>query len=77
MSYENEKIVRVLLDEVKNTEVRCEGYNEELKDALGDIVQKERAHLFQKTNIAVEIGDIVSRVGTFIEIKTNGKASSQ
>ena len=77
MSYKDEKIVRVLLDEVKNTEIRCDSYHEELADALGDIVQKERAHLFQKTNIAVEIGDIISRVGAFIDIKTNGKASSE
>jgi hypothetical protein len=71
MSYKNEKIIKVLLDEVKNTEERCLGYQEELTEALGDVIEKERAHLFQRSNIAVEIGDIISRVGTFVGLKDN------
>ena len=73
MSYKDEKIVRVLLDEVKNIEERCPGYHEEMTEALAEVIQKERAHLFQKTNIAVEIGDIIGRVSTFIGIQ-DGKA---
>jgi hypothetical protein len=72
MSYKDEKIVTVLLDEVKNAEVRCLGYHDELSEALAEIVQKERTHLFQRTNIAVEIGDIIGRVSTFIGIQTEG-----
>lgn len=69
MSYKDEKIVRVLLEEATEVESRCEGYREELTEALAEIVQKERAHLFQRSNIVVEIGDIVGRVGTFVGMK--------
>lgn len=69
MAYKDEKIVHVLLDEALNVEERCDGYRDELTEAMAEIVQKERAHLFQRTNIVVEIGDIIGRVGTFIEVK--------
>ena len=71
MSYKDEKIVSVLLDEASNIRERCDGYKEELTEAMAEIIQKERAHLFQRTNIVVEVGDIISRVGTFIELKEN------
>lgn len=69
MAYKDEKIVRVLLDEASNVEERCEGYRDELTEALAEIVQKERAHLFKKGNIVVDIADIVGRVGTFVEMR--------
>ena len=69
MAYKDEKIVRVLLEEAGEVESRCEGYRDELTEALAEIDQKERAHLFQRANIVVEIGDIVSRVGTFVGMK--------
>ena len=71
MAYKDEKIVRVLLDEASNVEERCEGYRDELTEALAEIVQKERAHLFQKSNIVVDIADIVGRVGTFVSMRDN------
>ena len=73
MAYKDEKIVRVLLDEASNVEERCEGYRDELTEAMAEIIQNERAHLFQRTNIVVDIADIVSRVSTFIEIKEGEK----
>lgn len=66
MSYKDEKIVKVMLGEVANVDERCDGYHEELAEALGDIVQRERSHLFQRSNIVVEIGDIIGRVSTFV-----------
>lgn len=69
MAYKDEKIVRVLLDEAGAVDERCNGYREELTEAMAEIIQKERAHLFQRTNIVVDIGDIISRVATFIELK--------
>ena len=69
MAYKDEKIVRVLLEEASKVDERCEGYGEELTEAIAEIVQKEHAHLFQRTNIVVEISEIVSRVSKFIELK--------
>lgn len=69
MAYKDEKIIRVLLDEAANVDERCDGYREELTEAMAEIIQKERAHLFQRSNIVVDIGDIIGRVATFIEMK--------
>lgn len=73
MAYKDEKIVRVILDEASNVAERCEGYREELTEALAEIVQKERAHLFQKSSIVVDIADIVGRVGKFVEMREKSK----
>ena len=66
MSFKDEKIVKLMLGEIVNVPQRCEGYHDELAEAVADIVQKERSHLFQRSNIVVEIGDIIGRVSTFI-----------
>jgi len=73
MSFKDEKIVKVLLEEVRNAECRCDGYHEELAEALSDIVQMERTHLFRRTIISVEIGEIIGRVSTFIGLQ-DGKS---
>ena len=73
MAYKDEKIVRVLLDEAANVDERCDGYREELTEAMAEIIQKERGHLFQRTNIVVDIADIIGRVATFIELKEGGE----
>ncbi|KZC99939.1 MULTISPECIES: hypothetical protein [unclassified Thalassospira] len=77
MSFKDEKIVKVLLEEVKNTEQRCLGYHEEMAEALSDVIQKERAHLFQKTNIAVEIGEVISRVSAFIGLHNDNAKGAE
>ena len=69
MAYKDEKIVSVLLEEASKVDERCEGYREELTEAIAEIVQKERAHTFQRSNIVVDIADIVGRVGTFVGMR--------
>lgn len=73
MSYKDEKIVKVLLEEISNTKSRCEGYKEEMAEAIAEIVQRERSHLFQRSNIVVEVGDIIGRVSTFIGMRDVGE----
>ncbi len=68
MAYKDERIVHVLLDEASKVEERCEGYRNELTEALAEIVQRERAHRFQRSNIVVDIADIIGQVGKLVEI---------
>jgi len=77
MSYKDEKIVKVMLAEVANVPQRCDGYHEELAEALADIVQRERSHLFQPTKIVVEVGDIIGRVSTFIGKRSGHRGAGQ
>lgn len=69
MAYKDEKIVAVLLEEAVKVENRCDGYREELTQAIAEIVQKERSHIFQRSNIKVDIADIVGRVGKFVQMR--------
>jgi len=69
MAYKDEKIVQVLIEEASKVEERCVGYREKLTEAIAEIVQKEHAHLFQRTNIVVDLTEIVSRVSEFVEHK--------
>ena len=66
MAYKDEKVVGILLEEAGKVEERCEGYHEELRDAVGDIMTAERQHKFVKMNITGKVGDIVGRVGTYL-----------
>ncbi len=66
MAYKDEKVINILLEQADAIEDRCEGYRDELKEALGDIILAERQNKFAKTNIAVKVSDIVGRVGTYL-----------
>ncbi|MGL3822310.1 hypothetical protein [Sphingopyxis sp. R3-92] len=74
MPYKDEKVIGILLEQVETIEDRCPGYREELAEAIGDIMAEERQHKFSRTNIAVKVGDIVGRVGTFLYSHTGDKA---
>lgn len=66
MAFKDQKISRILLEEVANSENRCRGYQDELREAITEILQKERAHLFRRSNIVVEIEDIINRASTYV-----------
>lgn len=72
MAYKDEKVVGILLEQAKAVDERCEGYREELSEAVADIIAFERQNKFARTNIAVKVGDVVGRVGTFLYSKTHG-----
>ncbi len=75
MPYKDEKVVGILLEQAAIAEERCDGYREELAEAVGDIMTEERQNKFARTNIAVRVADIVSRVGTYLYTRTSdGKA---
>lgn len=72
MAYKDEKVVGILLEQADATEERCEGYRNELKIAVADIIMLERQNKFARTNIAVKVGDVVGRVGTYLYIRAHG-----
>ena len=63
MAYNDKKILKVLLEEVKGVPERCEGYQEDIAHLLGDVLNFEREHAIAKTNIVKKIGDQVNTVG--------------
>ena len=67
MAYKDERIVQIILEEVENLDERCDGYREEIREAVAEILQAERGHRFVKTNVVAKIGDLVGRVGTYLD----------
>ncbi|SFO57930.1 hypothetical protein SAMN03159463_02339 [Mesorhizobium sp. NFR06] len=70
MAYKDERVISILMEQAEATEERVLGYRDELKHAVADIIALERQNKFAKTNIAVKVGDIVSRVGTYLNKHT-------
>lgn len=63
MSYNDKKILQVLLDELKEVPEQYEGYHEELKELLADVLYLERGHTIVRTTIVKKIADQVNTVG--------------
>ncbi|SEQ99887.1 hypothetical protein [Sphingobium sp. YR768] len=72
MPYKDEKVIGILLEQAAVAEARCDGYHEELAEAVADIMTEERQNRFARTNIAVRVADIVSRVGTYLYTHSSG-----
>ncbi|RWP03131.1 hypothetical protein [Mesorhizobium sp.] len=70
MAYKDERVISILMEQADATEERVPGYRHELKEAVADIIALERQNKFAKTNIAVKVGDIVGRVGTYLNKHT-------
>ena len=74
MAYKDQRVVSILLEQAGLIEERCEGYRDELKIAIADIMGEERQNKFTRTNIAVKVADVVGRVGTYLNQRSNGGA---
>ncbi len=70
MAYKDERVVQIILEEVESLDERCDGYREEIREAVAEILQAERGHRFVKTNVVAKIGDLVGRVGTYLDKQT-------
>ena len=62
----NRRIVSILLQEVRSVDERCEGYREELMAAIGDILEYERQHRIQGTNIQQKINEKCDATGRYL-----------
>jgi hypothetical protein len=71
--YKDEKVIGILLEQAATAEERCNGYREELAEAVADIMTEERQNKFARTNIAVKVADIVGRVGTYLYTHTSAE----
>ena len=62
----NRRIVAIILEEVNSVEQRCPGYREELVATIGDIVEAERQHKVQSTNIQQKINEKCDATGRYL-----------
>jgi hypothetical protein len=66
LAYKDQRVISILLEQADEIEERCDGYRDELREAVADIVNEERQNKYSRTNIAVKVADIVGRVGTYL-----------
>lgn len=76
MPLNERKIVEIILQECNRLPERCEGYREELLSSISDIVQAERQHRVQGTNIQQKVSDKVNAAGSYLSRK-RGESSSE
>ena len=66
MSYNKEKMVKLILNECESIEERCEGYRPAILDAIVEILEAERENKEQRTQIQKKVNDACYKVGDFL-----------
>ena len=69
MPLNDTKIISIILEQCNRLEERRDGYREEITAAVTDIIQYERLHRVQATNIQQKINDKCNAVGSFLAEK--------
>ena len=63
------KILSIILDECESIEERYEDYKKDFVDLISDIIDDERKHLAQGTNIQQQINDKCNAAGNLLAEK--------
>ena len=63
MAYNDRKILGVLLDELAAVPERYDGYRDEMRHLLIEVLNREREHVLRRIDIVKQIGDQVNTVG--------------
>ena len=66
MPVNSRRVIRILYEELDAIEDRCEGYKEELLEAVADIISAERQHRVRGTNIQQKVADKCNAVGSYL-----------
>lgn len=69
MPLNDRKIISIILEQCREIEERCEGYREEIVSVISDIVEYERQHRVQGTNIQKKINDKCNAAARFLAEK--------
>jgi hypothetical protein len=66
MPLASQRVLTIIFDECKNRDQRFPGYHKELISTLSDIIQLERDHRVQGTNIRQRVADKIDALGRLI-----------
>lgn len=66
MPLNERKIIAIITGEIRSVEERCPGYRQELTDTIAEIMEYERQHRLQGTNIQQRINDKCAAAGRFL-----------
>lgn len=76
MPLNERKIIEIILEECETVPKRALGYKKVIIDSLADIIQTERQHRVQGTNIQQKISDKCSAAGEFLAGKRGDSVQS-
>ena len=65
MSYNDKKIVNILVEHCKSISPRS-NYPDEMVELLGEVLKLEREHALARTNITAKIGDQINTLGMLV-----------
>ena len=71
MPLNEKKIISIILEECAGIDERCNGYREEIREAITDILMHERGHRVSRTHIQKKINDRCNAAARFL-IKKRG-----
>ncbi len=66
MPLNDRKIISIILAQSSQVPERCEGYREEIVEVISDILEYERQHRVQNTNIQKKIDDKCDAAARFL-----------
>ena len=74
MPLNERKIARIITEECKTVEDRCDGYEEELIHTIGEIFTAERQHRIRGMNIQKKINELCKSSAQFLFERQGGSA---
>lgn len=66
MPLNQQKVLRIIQDELESIEEKCDGYRDELIATIAEILQAENEHRVSRTNIQKKINDKFNSVARFV-----------
>ena len=66
MPLNERKIIGIIIEECNTIEERCTGYRGELVETVTDIINLERQHRVQGTNIQQKVNDKCNATGRYL-----------
>jgi len=66
MPLASQRVLKIIFEECNGRELRFHGYHKELIETLSEIIQLERDHRVQGTNIRQRIADKIGALGRLI-----------
>ena len=67
MAFNKEKILSILDDQIDQLDERCDGYKDEMRNLVNNVVRVETEHSVSRTNVAQKIEDYIIKTGKFLK----------
>ena len=67
MAFNKEKILSILDDQIDQLDEKCDGYKEEMRNLVNNVVRLETEHSVSRTNVSQKIEEYIIKTGKFLK----------